>query len=62
MNNATKEFCSRNVGWTWLTGGLCGLELERGGRTEREAGEISTVFKDNTNRELVLRFFFFFFN
>lgn len=24
VNNATKEFCSRNVGWTWLTSGLCG--------------------------------------
>lgn len=34
VNNATKEFCSRNVGRTWLTSGLCGRELERGGRIE----------------------------
>lgn len=32
VNNATKEFCSRYLGWTWLTGGLCGLEIERGGQ------------------------------
>lgn len=53
VNNATKEFCSRNVGRTWLTGGLCGLEFKRGGRIEWEAGEIFSVFNDNTSGKLV---------
>lgn len=57
MNNATKEFCSRNMGWTWLTGGLCGLEFERGGRIEWEAGEIFSVFNDNTSAKLVFLLF-----
>lgn len=51
VNNATKEFCSRKVGWTWLASGLCGLEFEHGGRIEGEAGEIFCVFNDNTSGE-----------
>lgn len=57
VNNATKEFCSRNVGWTWLTSGLCGLEFKRGGRIEWEAGEIFSVFNDNIRGKLVFLLF-----
>lgn len=45
------------MGWTWLTGGLCGLEFERGGQIEWEAGEIISVFSDNISGKLV--FFLF---
>lgn len=45
------------MGWTWLTGGLCGLEFKRGGHIEWEAREISCVFNDNTSGKLMFLLF-----
>lgn len=52
-----KNFVLENVGRVWLTGGLCGLEGERRGQVERGAGDVFTVFTDNTSRKPVLLLF-----